>query len=379
MADPTVAGNAAAPVWAIVPAGGSGSRLWPVSRAGKPKFLLPLTGEGSLLQQTVARLAPLAPPERTLIVCGAAHATSVARQAPRIPAQQIVVEPSPKGTGPAIALATALIARAAPDAVVGSFAADHHIGDEVAFAAAIRAAIGAASAGLLVTVGLRPTRAETGYGYVERTDEIVSLGPDGPAYRAASFHEKPDASRAAEFVAAGRFLWNASMFVWRAATFLDELALLQPELHRGVEMIAAAWETPAAEAILAEVWPTLPTCTIDQGVMERSERVAVVPAEMGWSDVGDWHGLGELIARDGQGNSGQGDLVDVAARDCVVWSETDRIVAVVGLSNVVVVDTPDALLVADRAQAQMVRRVVERLEQRAEREVDPETIELPAQ
>jgi mannose-1-phosphate guanylyltransferase len=347
--------------WAAVPAGGSGTRLWPLSRATRPKFLLPLLGRRSLLQQTADRLAPLAPPARTLVVCGPAHAAAVARQLPELPEDNVVVEPSPKGSAPAIALAAALVARRDPDAVMGSFAADHEVRDEAAFVGAVRAAIAAARHGFLVAIGLRPTRAEIGYGYVERTDEVVVAAAEGTAYRAAAFHEKPDRARAEAYLASGRHLWNASMFVWRAATLLEELARLMPDLHAGVRRVAERWDHPTRDRVLGEVWAGLSDASIDQGVMERSARVAVVPAELGWSDVGDWHGLGELIAADGLGNSVRGDLVQVGARRCVVWSETARVVALVGLDNVVVVDTPDALLVADRARAQEVRQVVDEL------------------
>jgi mannose-1-phosphate guanylyltransferase len=347
--------------WAVIPAGGSGTRLWPLSRAARPKFLLPLLGEASLLQQTVARLAPLAPPARTLVVCGPAHAAAVARQLPDLPEGNVVVEPAPKGSGPAIGLATALIARRDPAAIVGSFAADHRVDDPAAFVRAVRTAVVAAGDGWLVTLGLTPTRPETGFGYIERTDAAVAATADGTAYRAARFVEKPDRATATAYVASGRFLWNASMFVWRAQALLDELARLQPALHEGLARIAAAWGTARQERVTAEVWATLAVTTIDQGVMERAGRVAVVPAELGWSDVGDWHGLGELLARDDLGNSVRGELVQVDTRRSVVWSETGRVVALVGIDNTAVVDTPDALLVVNRDRAQDVKRLVDQL------------------
>ncbi len=356
-------------LWAVVPAGGSGTRLWPLSRAARPKFLLPLLGERSLLQQTIDRLAPSVPPERTLVVCGPAHAAPVARQLPALPERNVLVEPSPRGSGPAIALATALIARRDPAAIVGSFAADHEVSDLPLFDAALRTAVTAAHDGWLVTIGLPPTRAETGYGYVERTDDVVARTPEGSAYRAARFVEKPDAETAAEYVASGRFLWNASMFVWRAQTLMDEMERLQPELHAGLRRVAVAWGTPAQDAVTAEVWAGLAASTIDEGVMERAERVAVVPAEMGWSDIGDWAVLGQLGEADEAGNSWRGDVVPVATTNSAAWSETGRLIAMVGLDNVVVVDTDDAVLVADRARTQEVRRVVELLKARRREEL----------
>ena len=345
--------------WAVIPAGGSGTRLWPISRAGKPKFLLPFLGERSLLQQTFDRLAGVAHADQTFVVCGPAHAGSVARQLPRLPEANLVVEPSPKGTCPAIGLAAALIARRDPAAIMGSFAADHDVRDQVAFERAVRAAIAVARSGWLVTIGLTPTRPETGYGYIERTDEALVETPDGIGFRAARFVEKPDLERASHYVDSGRFLWNASMFVWQARTLLDELERLQPDVHAGIMRIVAAWDTADREAVTAAEWARLPSTSIDQGIMERSERVAVVPAAMGWSDIGDWHGLGDLMVRDGHGNSIRGDVVLTGATNNVVWSETTRLIALVGLDNVVVVDAHDALLIVDRARAQDVRGAVD--------------------
>ena len=348
-------------LWAVVPAGGSGTRLWPLSRAARPKFLLPLLGERSLLQETINRLAPSVPPERTLVVCGPAHAAPVARQLPALPESNVLVEPAPRGSGPAIALATALIARRDPTAIVGSFAADHEVSDLPRFDVALRIAVAAAEDGWLVTIGLSPTRPETGYGYIERSDEIVAGTPEGSAYRAARFVEKPDAATASEYVASGRFLWNASMFVWQAQALLDELARLLPDLHAGVSRIAEVWGTPEQERVAADVWSELAESTIDQGVLEQANRIAVVPAQFGWSDVGDWNNLGELIERDDFGNSVRGDVVQSQTRNSVVWSETGRLVALVGLENIAVVDTADALLVVNRGAAQDVRTIVEQL------------------
>lgn len=348
-------------LWAVIPAGGSGTRLWPLSRAARPKFLLPLLGARSLLQQTVDRLAPLVPPKRVFVVCGPAHAAPVARQLPELPEGNVLVEPSPRGSGPAIALATAIVARRDPEAIVGSFAADHEVSETPAFAAAVRTAVAAAADGWLVTIGLTPTRPETGYGYIERSDDVVACTAEGTAYRADRFVEKPDPETAASYVASGRFLWNASMFVWQARALLGEVARLQPEVFAGVRRIAEVWGTPRQDRVAAEVWASIPESTIDQGILERANRVAVVPAAFGWSDVGDWNNLGELIERDDSGNSVRGNLVQSQTRNSVVWSETGRLVALVGVDNIAVVDTEDALLVVDRKDAQEVRSIVEQL------------------
>jgi mannose-1-phosphate guanylyltransferase len=349
--------------WGVIPAGGSGTRLWPLSRSAKPKFLLPLLGEDSLLQQTFARMTLLTPPEKILVVCGPAHAAAVARQLPEMPVENVIVEPSPAGTGPALALAAALIQRRDRRAIMGSFASDHDVHDVDAFCNAVRTAVAAAQTGDLVTIGLTPTRPETGYGYIERTDHVRVTTPTGTAYRAERFVEKPDFETAQEYCASGKFLWNASMFIWRVDSLAEELRRLQPEILEGVRKIARAWESREQERVTARIWATLPNVTIDQGVMEHATRVAVVPAEMGWSDVGDWHGLGELITHDERGNSVRGDMMQIDTTNSVVWSETGRMIATIGVDNVVVVDTDDALLVVDRNRAQDVRKVVDGLKE----------------
>ncbi|MDQ4043844.1 MAG: sugar phosphate nucleotidyltransferase, partial [Chloroflexota bacterium] len=281
----------------------------------------------------------------------------------------IIVEPSPNGTGPALALATALIERMDPGAIMGSFAADHDIGDVDAFERAVTTAIRAARGGDLVTIGLTPTRPETGYGYIERTDEVVLQHEGHTAYRAARFIEKPDLERATEFIESGRFLWNAGMFVWRVQALKRELRRQQPQIHEGVWEVADAWESREQERTTARIWSQLPAITIDHGIMEHADRVAVVPAEMCWSDVGDWHGLGELIERDALGNSVRGDLLRIDTTNSVIWSETGRMVAMVGLDNIIVVDTEDALLVVDRAKSQEVKKIVEQLRASAHTEL----------
>lgn len=368
---PEVAGEApkAPSFWAVIPAGGSGTRLWPLSRSTRPKYLLQLLGHRTLLQQTFDRLQRITTADHVMVICGPAHADAIRAQLPELPPENIVVEPSPNGTGPAIALATALIAERDPDAVMGCFAADHDVTDVDAFVNAVLAAIAAADSGDLVTIGLTPTRPETGYGYIERSDTVVCASPTGTAYRAARFVEKPDLERATAYVASGAFLWNAAMFVWRVEALLTELRRLQPVIADGVAAIAGAWGSARQDEVVGELWPTLPNVTIDTGVMEQAEHVAVVPADMGWSDVGDFHSLGELIEHDGLGNSVRGSLIQIDTTNSVIWSETTRPVAMIGLDNVIVVDTEDALLVVERSKSQEVRKLVEQLRQSAHKEL----------
>ncbi len=352
---------------AVIPAGGSGTRLWPLSRAGHPKILLRLASGGeSLLQATVSRLAPLVPPERILVVTGEPHANDVAEQLPALPAANVLAEPSPRDSCAAIGLAAAAIARRDPDAVMGSFAADHLVRDQERFVETITAAVAGAEQGWLMTVGMTPTRPETGFGYLHCGDEING----GPVRAVRQFKEKPTRDVAVKFVDSGEYLWNASMFVWRVDAFLAELARQQPELHDGVVRIAEAWEGPDRSAVLSEVWPTLPKIAVDYAVMEDAAargRVATVPADFGWADVGDFRNLGELLDADEQGNvvvPAAGAAPEPVLSDTsgsVVAAEDGRLVALLGLEDVIVIDTPGALLVCARDRAQDVKQLVDEL------------------
>jgi mannose-1-phosphate guanylyltransferase len=351
---------------AVVPAGGSGTRLWPLSRASSPKFLHDLTGSGrSLLQATLDRLGPLCEPARTYVVTGGAHAAAVARQLPSIPAGNIVVEPSPRDSGPAIGLAAAVLHARDPHAVMGSFASDHVVLDPAAFVTALRSALEVASSGKLVTIGMTPTRPEPGFGYIHQGPPLGI----GGAFGVSEFTEKPPYDVARAYVESGEYLWNASMFVWRTAVFLAELERQQPQLHDGLTTIAAAWDTPRREDVLGDVWPTLPRISVDHAVMEGAAAaglVATVPADFGWSDVGDWDGLG-VVASDGSPVTVLGDPARVMAVDTarsVIVPGSGRLLTVLGVSDVVVVDTDDAVLVCARDRAQEVKGIVDALKAR---------------
>ncbi|SDP31036.1 mannose-1-phosphate guanylyltransferase [Pedococcus dokdonensis] len=347
--------------WAVVPAGGAGTRLWPVSRASSPKFLHDLTGTGrSLLQATWDRLTPLTG-SQVLVVTGAAHRAAVAAQLPDLPADQLLAEPAPRDSMAAIGWAAAVLEARDPSAVLGSFAADHVIADEDAFRACVTDAVAAAEQGYVVTIGIEPTGPATGFGYIELGEPLG----EGPAHAVRQFVEKPDRSRAEAYLATGRFRWNAGMFVVRATVLLDLLAQWHPELAAGVRALAA---DPSR---LEQVWPGLEKIAIDHAVAEPAAaegRVAVVPGGFGWDDVGDFSSLGALLP-DASGMPGVrvlGDASSVRVVDAtgVVVPSGDRdgrVVAVVGLDDVVVVDTPDALLVVSRDRAQDVKAVVDLL------------------
>ncbi|WP_067496357.1 mannose-1-phosphate guanylyltransferase [Actinoplanes sp. TFC3] len=357
-------------LYAVIPAGGSGTRLWPLSRAGHPKFLHPLTGtDASLLQATADRLLPMTRADRIFVVTGVAHAAAVSRQLVAVPEENILVEPSPRDSCAAIALAAAVIARREPDAIMGSFAADHLIADGERFINVIEQAMAGARQGLLMTLGIMPTRPETGYGYVQCGTPVG----DGPVLAVEEFKEKPSYDVAESYVKSGNYLWNAGMFVWRVDVFLAELARQQPQLHAGIARIAQAWDSPSREDVLGEVWPTLPRISVDYAVMEGAAavgRVGTVPGDFGWNDVGDFHTLGEVLAADQAGNvvvghdaaAGTGVMLR-ESQNLVVVPTSGRLVAALGVRDLIVVDTPDAVLVCPRDRAQEVKSIVDELKE----------------
>lgn len=339
--------------WAVVMAGGSGTRFWPRSRRRVPKQLLPVLGSRSLLQETVARLRGVVPLDHVLIVTHRDHAAAVMRQLPGIPRRNVLQEPVARNTAPCLALAALEIERRATGATFVTLPADHAIENAREFRATLLEALAwAADAAVAVTIGIRPRAAETGYGYI-RTGERLA----GRAARVRAFVEKPDAARARRFVASGRYLWNSGMFAWRTSTLLGLMDELLPAV---VEPLRVAMARPAAKraAGLARAYRGVDAVSIDYGVMEHARDVVVVAGDFGWSDVGSWAALAEI-----DGTRGGARVVPVDAQRAVVFGD-GRLVAVVGLDDVIVVDTPDAILVCHRDRAQDVRRVVDELARR---------------
>jgi mannose-1-phosphate guanylyltransferase len=345
---------------ALILAGGSGTRFWPLSRKLRPKQLLALDGPRSLLQATVDRLAPLVAPESVWIVTTRALAAAVREQLPEVPPKQVLEEPMGRNTAPAIGWAVRSLPAAKRRGVVAVLPADHRMADAAAFRDTLgRAAQAVEAADRVMTLGVVPRWAETGYGYLE-----LSPGEDaGGVRQVARFVEKPDARKAAEFLASGLHLWNAGIFVFRGTTLLDHIARLVPALHQGLEAIAAG--EPDLDALYAE----LPAESIDYAVMEKLAGIGTLPLDCGWSDLGSWEALAEVLPADAQGNWSRGETVAADAQGNLLVSDDFGVVAVLGVSGLVVVRTADAVLVCPKERSQDVRRLVAELASRGRGEL----------
>jgi mannose-1-phosphate guanylyltransferase len=343
--------------YAVIMAGGAGTRFWPLSRSQRPKQLLPLAPGGeTLLGATVRRAGEVLPPERILVVTSEALRAATLEACPELPSANILAEPVGRNTAPCVGWAACHVRRRDPDGILAVLPADHHVGDEAAFVGLLRACIQAAGDAGLVTVGVRPSRPETGYGYLEMGAEIS----DG-VYQCRRFVEKPNLARAQQFLAAGRFLWNSGMFFFRADVILDAIGRHLPSLGEALTRIDAAAARGEEATALEEIYPQLPAVSIDHGVMEKADAVAVLPGDFGWSDLGSWTTAWELAAKDDDGNATSTELVAIDASGSFVEAREGKLVALLGVSDLVVVDTDDALLIVPRSRAQEVRRVVDAL------------------
>jgi mannose-1-phosphate guanylyltransferase len=335
---------------ALILAGGSGTRFWPASRRLRPKQLLPLADGRSLLARCVERLAPLVPIEQVWISTTAELAGAIAAELPGIDRGRILAEPTGRNTAPAIGWAVGEMPQAARAGAIAVLPSDHRIGDEPAFRATLERALVAAEAGHVVTLGVSPRWAETGFGYLELGSPVA--GFEG-LRRVAEFREKPDLETAQRFVASGQHVWNAGMFIFRGETLLERISEVAPELASGLAAIRAA------PARATDLYPKLPSVSIDTAVMERIE-LAALPLDCGWDDLGSWQALYELLAGDADENRTLGEAVAVDASSNLLFADQGTIAAL-GVENLVVVRTGDAVLVMPRARAQEVRRIVERL------------------
>lgn len=346
-------------LYVVIMAGGAGTRFWPASRSRRPKQLLPLAGDEALLAATVRRLAPRVPPSRVYVATGTHLLDATAALLPEVPRAQLLAEPAPRNTAPCIAWATATILRRDPEAIVAVFPSDHFIGDEPAFLEAIDRAIAGAEKGYLTTIGIVPTRPETGYGYIETAGEIAP-----GLHEAARFVEKPDKARAEQYLAEKKYLWNAGMFFFRGKVMIDAVAAHLPAVAAFLARADEAAKQGNEDEVVAREFPGLPSISIDHGVMEKERRIAVAPGDFGWNDVGSWESAWELATKDAAGNAlpEGGVAIDAAGNLAIdLTSGRKRAYAMLGVTDLVLVVTDDAVLVIPRARAQDVRAIVDAL------------------
>jgi len=353
---------------AVIMAGGSGTRLWPLSRQALPKQMLQLGDERSLFQIAVERLEGLFPPERILVVSPAEQVAKLQALCDRVPPENYVVEPEPRGTAAAIALAALVLQERDPQAVMAVLTADHYIKDEDLFRRILAAGRQVAEENFLVTLGIRPTYPATGYGYIHQGASLGSFG-EFEAFRVLRFKEKPGLETAGEMLASGDHVWNSGMFIWRLERILAEFERQMPELHAVLKEIEGLWGKTEEGKAIQDAWGRLAPQTVDYGVMESAAQVAVIPAEgLGWNDVGSWKSLFEVLPTDQDGNIIIGaQHIDLGSRDSLVFEQDDeRLVVTIGLEDLVVVDTEDVLLVCHREQAEQIRKVIELLKEQKE-------------
>jgi mannose-1-phosphate guanylyltransferase len=349
--------------YAVIMAGGGGTRLWPVSRREKPKQLLSLLGKESLFQSTIARLEKLFPPERILIVTVADLAREMQEQAPSIPAENYLIEPAPRGTASVVGLAAAVLKKRDSQAVMAIQTSDHYIRNWDLFHYLIRTAFDIAQKNYLVTLGITPTFPSTAYGYIQQ-GEPLNGDYKYPVYMVKRFKEKPDEETAQQLLRSGDHSWNSGMFVWHADAILAEIEKQMPELFKAVNQISSVWDTPRQDDVLQELWHDLKNQTIDYGIMEKAEQVAVLPAGgLGWSDVGSWDSLFEVLLPDMNGNvATNAQHLALDTHNTLIYSDDDqRLVVTIGLDDMVVVDAGDVLMICKADQSQKVRDVVEHL------------------
>jgi mannose-1-phosphate guanylyltransferase len=349
--------------YAVIMAGGGGTRLWPISRRESPKQLLPLLGNETLFQSTVARLEKLFPPERIVVVTVEEQAQEMQNQVPSIPVENYLIEPAPRGTASVVALAAAVLQKRDPQAMMAVQTADHYIRNRDLFHYLIRTAFDVARENYLVTLGITPTYPSTGYGYIQQGAPL-----DGeykyPVYAVERFKEKPDEDTAQKLLRSGDHSWNSGMFVWHVDAILAEVERQMPELFEVVNKITAAWGTPDQQAVVQAHWFDLQNQTIDYGVMENAGRVAVLPAGgLGWSDVGSWDSLFEVLLPDMNGNVAMNaQHLALDTNNTLVYTKAgERLVVTIGLDDMIIVDASDVLMVCRVDQAQKVKDVVEHL------------------
>lgn len=353
--------------YGVIMAGGKGTRLWPEGRQSKPKQLLALVDERPMIRVAVERLAPVIPPSRQIIVTTAEYASLIAEALPDFPRQSILAEPEGRDTAPCIGWAALNVRRRDPGAVMAVVTADHAITDERAFRRALHVALRAAAREpIVVTIGLVPTRPDTGYGYVRFSHELHEV-EGTKVYRVDRFVEKPSLERARQYVEDGRYLWNSGMFIMQASHALDLFSKHLPEHYELLEEIGASLGTPDEERVTADCYAKFKRISIDYGIMEKAANVAIVRGNFGWLDVGTWPSLDLVRQHDAHGNVVNGPHVGVDTERCIIRS-AGSLIATLGVHDLVIVETPDAVLVCPKHQAQLVREVVQKLEDAGRRD-----------
>jgi mannose-1-phosphate guanylyltransferase len=349
---------------AIIMAGGTGTRFWPASRNDTPKQLLQLVGGETMIRQTLDRLGGLVPNDRRLVVTNTRLVDTMRKQLLELPAAAIVGEPCKRDTAPCIGLAALLVSQGDPDATMAVMPADHVIRPAKQFQAAIQQAAELVdeSPGRIVTFGIRPTYAAEIFGYIHRGEAIGQPAPAAATYVVKQFKEKPDAATAAKYVASGDYYWNSGIFVWRASTILDALRKRQPEMLKHLEAIVAAWDTPQREAVFEREFSAIKPISIDYAVMEHATDVAVIEALFEWDDLGGWQSLARLAGTDENGNTILGKHLGVNTTGTIVRTDNEHLVVTLGLTDCIVVHTPNATLVASKHDGEQIRRVVKELE-----------------
>lgn len=349
--------------YAVIMAGGGGTRLWPVSRRSHPKQIISLVEENSLFQSTVERLEGIFPSERILVVTVDEQAEKLRKQAPELPAENFILEPTPRGTASVVGLAAVVLQKRDPQAVMVVLPSDHYIRNRDLFYSLLRVAVDVAEKEYLVTLGITPTYPATVYGYIQRGEPLPEKFAH-PVYQVLKFIEKPGEKQARKMLATRDHSWNSGMFLWRTDTILDEISRQMPDLRAALTQIGAAWGTDEQDSTLTEFWPSLRNETIDYGVMENAEKVAVLPAGgLEWSDIGNWSSLFDVLAPDKDGNivfSGQHVPVETSS-SLVYGNNDDRLIVTIGVDNLIIVDTGDVLLVCRKDKASKVRQVVDSL------------------
>ena len=344
-------------------AGGGGTRLWPLSRQSRPKHMLNLFHEQTLFQMAVHRLDGMFPPERIFVVTIETQVGELRAQCTEIPLENYLIEPMPRGTAAVIGLASVAMQHKDPQAIMAVLTSDHFIEDEDRFRQLLSAAHDVARDRYLVTLGIQPTFPATGYGYIQLGAHLASY-QGLAAYQVLRFKEKPDEATAQQLLAGGDHAWNSGMFVWQVDQIMTEFNRQMPRLAAFLDEIGRAWGTPEQQATLQRVWPQLKAETIDYGIMEGAQRVAVIPAAgLGWSDVGSWDTLFDVIKHDQDGNIIIGkNFIGLDTHNSLVYADyNDRLIVTIGVEDLVVVDTGDALLVCRKDQAQKVRLLVSQL------------------